>query len=291
VINDHRECEHNATLTNCFTTAGLCPSTARVVHTQQYDTQIERRFKDKNRRDICPWIWYYIITGVAIRPASNGKGLRCLCDRFARVWTKVMAISYTTTCDESHQSIIHLITCLVADAPFFARVLICYSLGPELLFTKKIHSSEIVQHYCRYLEAFQHHVGINEPIVIGHSFGGFLMTHCISANPKLASKLREYSYMHTYTIARVHPRAQMISHFDNITSYAHYLLFVGFCVVLYLYLYLFLQSSLPRRDIFLPTAASITYGPHFLISGCPSPLCGYWVPLVRSTPLFNRCTD
>lgn len=68
------------------------------------------------------------------------------------------------------------------DVPGFGR-----SNAPTFL--PSMSSTEVVNMYCDYFDTFQERVGLKNPYVIAHSFGGFLFTHCASKYPRLASNV------------------------------------------------------------------------------------------------------
>ena len=70
------------------------------------------------------------------------------------------------------------------DLPGFGR-----STASERFYSTQTGREDALVEICEFMHSFQRGVGIRKPYVVAHSFGGFLMTHCASRNPSLASRL------------------------------------------------------------------------------------------------------
>jgi pimeloyl-ACP methyl ester carboxylesterase len=70
------------------------------------------------------------------------------------------------------------------DLPGFGR-----SGVSDRLLSDNTSREDALSSMCDFMDSFQQAVNISQPFVIAHSFGGFLSTHCISRNPKLASRV------------------------------------------------------------------------------------------------------
>jgi pimeloyl-ACP methyl ester carboxylesterase len=74
---------------------------------------------------------------------------------------------------------------IAVDLPGFGR-----SIGPPILFDQSTSYKEVLNMYCNWMEILHKHLNLTSPpYVVSHSFGGFLSTHCVSRNPRLASNL------------------------------------------------------------------------------------------------------
>ena len=70
------------------------------------------------------------------------------------------------------------------DLPGFGR-----SRASKKFYSSKTGREQALSQICEFMQGFQQAVGIRSPYIVAHSFGGFLMTHCVSRNPSLASRL------------------------------------------------------------------------------------------------------
>ena len=70
------------------------------------------------------------------------------------------------------------------DLPGFGR-----STATPTFYSPAVGRDDALEQICAFVSGFQRAVGIRAPYVVAHSFGGFLMTHCVSRSPSLASRL------------------------------------------------------------------------------------------------------